>query len=215
MAYGLSSSSGYDSLALNSYYLFYNQNLNGQKTSFDTSRYSEIDNYDATALGEANVKYLLVLKYNEINKINQNGNYLNNKINQKDWKKVYEYDSVVILENTKFKPRIEIKNQDNQGFISNINYSANKISFKADSSEDNSILILRDTWYPGWKALINGQDVSIDKYLGIYRQINIPKGESLIEFIYQPKSFYYGLYISGFSLTVWLIFIIKFRNKKI
>ncbi|MFA5750447.1 MAG: YfhO family protein [Candidatus Shapirobacteria bacterium] len=215
MAYGLSSSSGYDSLALNSYYLFYNQNLNGQKTSFDTSRYSEIDNYDATALGEANVKYLLVLKYNEINKINQNGNYLNNKINQKDWKKVYEYGSVVILENTKLKPRIEILNQKNQESIKNIYYSANKIYFQTNSTEDNAVLVLRDTWFPGWKAFVNKKEVPIDKYLNIYRQINIPKGKSEVEFIYKPKSFYNGLYISIISLMIWILLIVKFRNTKI
>jgi len=211
-AYSLSSTSGYDPMALNDYSKYFQSSLNNQKENPGSSRYSEINNYDAKALGESNVKYLLALKYDKIDKISSTGDHINFKINQKDWKKVYEYGSVVVLENQKFKPRIEIKNQ---GSIDSILYSANRISFKINSSEDNSTLILRDTWYPDWKAFINNKEVPIDKYLGIYRQINIPKGESSIEFIYQPKSFYYGLYISCFSLVVWLIFIIKFKNKKI
>jgi len=217
MAYNLSSPSGYDSLALNSYALFYDEFLNKSKTP-GVSRYSEIDKYDAQNLGEVNVKYLLALKYKKIDKsdkISPNSDHLNDRIDLKDWKNVYEYGSVVVLENQKFKPRIEIKNQTSQGLINDINYSANKISFKANSSEDNSVIILRDTWYPGWKAFVNNKEVPIDKYLNIYRQITIPKGESSIEFIYKPKSFLYGFYISISALIVWLIFIIKFKNKKI
>lgn len=211
-AYGLSSTSGYDPMALNDYSLFYNQKINGQTSNNNPSRYSEINTYNAQNLGEANVKYLLALKYDK-DKIISNGEKLNYKINQKDWKKVYEYGSVVVLENQKLKPRIEILN--NKGLISNIFYSANKISFTTSSSEENSTLILRDTWYPGWQAFVNNKEVPIDKYLNIYRQINIPKGKSSIEFVYQPKSFLYGFYFSIFSLVIWLIFIIKFRNKKI
>ncbi len=217
MAYNLSSTSGYDPMALYSYAYFYDEFLNKSKKP-GVSRYSEIDKYDAQNLGETNVKYLLALKYKkdgDIDKISPDGDHLNPNINLKDWKKVYEYGSVVVLENQKIKPRIEIKNQNNQGLIENINYSANKISFKANTIEENSILILRDTWYPGWHAFINNTEVPINKYLNTYRQINIPKGESSIKFIYQPKSFIYGFYIFGSTLIIWLVFIIKFRNKKI
>lgn len=214
-AYGLSSSSGYDPMAINDYSIFYNQKLNGQTSNTNSSRYSEITTYNAQNLGEANVKYLLTLKYDKIDKISSEGDHLNYRIDQKDWKKVYEYGSVVVLENQKYKARIEIKNQTNQGSISNIFYSANKVSFNTNSPEDNSILVLRDTWYPGWKAFVNNKEVSIDKYLNIYRQINIPKGESSVEFVYQPKSFLYGLYISSFTLIIWLILIVKLKSKKI
>lgn len=217
MAYNLSSTSGYDPMALYSYSYFYDEFLNKSKTP-GVSRYSEIDKYDAQNLGETNVKYLLALKYQkdgDTDKIYPDGDHLNQNINLKDWKKVHEYGSVVVLENQKFKPRIEIKNQNNQGSIENINYFANKISFKANTTEENSILILRDTWYPGWHAFVNDTEVPINKYLNIYRQINIHKGESSIKFVYQPQSFIYGFYIFISTLVIWLVFIIKFRNKKI
>lgn len=217
MVYNLSSTSGYSPMSLNSYSLFYDEYLNKAKFP-GVSRYSEIKEYDAQKLGETNVKYLLAFKYKKTNKgyeVSPNGNYLNDKIIPKDWKNVYEYGSIIVLENKKFKPRIEIKNSTNQGSIDSVFYSANKITFKVNSPKTDSVVILRDTWYSGWKAFVNDQEVNIDKYLNIYRQINVPKGESNIKFIYQPKSFYYGLYVSAFSLAIWLIFIIKFRNKKI
>ncbi|NCC70659.1 hypothetical protein EOM09_03685, partial [bacterium] len=215
-SYNLSATSGYDPMALNSYVYFYDEFLNESKTP-GVSRYSEIDKYNAQSLGETNVKYLLAFKYKKdggMDKISPNGDHLNKNINLKDWKKVYEYGSIVVLENQKFKPRIEIKDQ-NQGLISAIVYSSNKVTFKVDTTSDNSVIILRDTWYPGWKAYVNGQEVPINKYMNIYRQINIPKGESSVEFIYKPKSFIYGLYISFFGLTTWIIFILKFKKKEI
>jgi len=214
-AYGLSSTSGYDPMALGNYSIFFQEYINSQKNVNYTSRYSEIDTYNAKSLSEANVKYILALKYDKIDKISSDGKNLNYKINTKEWNNVYEYGSVIVLENKEFKPRIEILNQNNPTAIKNIFYSANKISFQANSLEDNSTLVLRDTWYPGWKAFVNNKEIPIDKYLNIYRQINIPKGENSIEFIYQPKSFYYGLYLSGFALIIWLILVVKFRNKKI
>lgn len=214
-AYDLSSPSGYDPMALNDYSRYFHGSFNNQIDKPVSSRYSEINNYKAKELGEANVKYLLALKYDDIDKISPDGDHLNYKINQNEWNKVYEYGSVVLLENKEFKPRIEILNQNSQESIRDINYSSNKVSFFANSVEGNSILVLRDTWYPGWKAYINDIEVPIDKYLNIYRQIIIPKGESKIKFIYHPKSFYYGFYISSFAFIVWLIFIIKFNNKKV
>lgn len=214
-AYALSSPSGYDPMAINDYSKYFHNSFNYQSDKAISSRYSEIDHYKARELGEANVKYLLALKYNDIDKISSEGKNLNYKINLNEWNKVYEYGSVVVLENKEFKPRIEILNQNSQESIKDINYSANKISFLTNAEKDNSIIVLRDTWYPGWRAYVNNNEVPIDKYLNIYRQITIPKGESTIKFIYQPKSFYYGLYVSCFALLTWLIFIIKFNNKKI
>jgi hypothetical protein len=214
-AYDLSSPSGYDPMAVGNYSIFFQKYLNGRLNVTNTSRYSEINEYDAEKLGEANVKYLLALKYDKIDEISPEGDHYNYKINLDDWQKVYEYGSVAVLENQKFKPRIEISNPEDQKSLNNIFYSANKISFDINSTQENSTLILRDTWYPGWRAYINDIEVPIDKYLNIYRQIIIPKGESKIKFIYHPKSFYYGFYISSFAFIVWLIFIIKFNNKKV
>lgn len=210
--YHLSSSSGYDPMALNQYSLFYDQFLNQSGQPIAT-RYSEIDKYDAMSLGEVNVKYLLALKRdsNEL-KISPNGELVNSKISLNDWRKIFQYGSVVVLENQKIKPRIEIENDF--GSVSNISYTPNKITFNTDTSKESD-LIIRDTWYPGWIAKINDQETPINKYNNIYRKINVPSGKNFVEFIYHPKSFYYSLYISLASLGIWLFLIVKYRDKHI
>lgn len=212
-AYGLSSTSGYDPLGLDSYSRFYKEYLNGEKNITHTSRYYEIDNYSSQNLGEANIKYLLALNYDPKDKISPQGDHLYYKINTKEWQKVYKYGSIIVLENSRFKPRIEINNIKDQKTLSNIRYSANEISFNINSSQDNQNIILRDTWYPGWKAFIDDQPIKIDKYLGIYRIIRVDKGEHFIKFIYQPETFWAGSKISFISLIIWLILLIRYRKK--
>ena len=89
------------------------------------------------------------------------------------------------------------------------------MSFNIISSKDNQNIILRDTWYPGWKAYVDNQETNIDKYLDIYRKIKVDKGNHFIKFVYKPYSFYLGLKISLFSAIIWLILLIKYKSKTI
>lgn len=208
--YSLQSPSGYDPMALNDYSVFFQKELNQNKNG-GSSRYSEIDNYNAQNLGQANVKYLLALNYDNIDKISSEGKILNYKISSKEWKEVYRYKSVSILENTKFKNRFEVLD-DTKAIIDNVIYSPNKISLNVYTDKSDNYLVLRDTWYPGWQATINDQEVSIEKYQGIYRKIHLYEGNNFIKFVYHPKSFFYGLNLSIFGLFLWLFFFFKFRN---
>lgn len=211
LMYGIQSTSGYDPMALKAYSTFYQKILNKDKNG-GSSRYSELDNYDSISLGEANVKYLLALNYDDIDNISPTGTKLNYKIDKNNWQEVYRYKSVSILKNKDYKERFEVL-YDPKSTISNINYSSNKITLDINSSKTNNVLVLRDTWYPGWQATINGKVVNIDKYLNIYRQVNLTKGDNHVEFIYKPKSFYVGLYLSFFSAFVCLVLYIKNKNK--
>lgn len=212
--YELQSTSGYDPMALKEYSIFFQNKINMQGKG-SSSRYSEIDNYDSNSLGEGNVKYLLVLNYNKQDVISPDGDHFNHKVNTENWNEVFRYKSTSILENKNLKPRVEIINKSGQGSYSNLDYSSNRIKFITNTTDNESTLILRDTWYPGWKAYINNKEIPINKYLNIYRLINIPKGENNVEFIYKPKPFYIGFYISSFTFLVWLIIFKKYKNKSV
>ena len=209
--YGFQSTSGYDPMASKSYSIFYQNFLNKQQNG-GSSRYSELDNYDSVSLGQANVKYLLALNYDNIDKISPTGTKLNYKIDKKNWEEVYRYKSVSVLKNKDYKERFEVLN-DPHSTITNVNYSSNKITLDVNSFKTGNILILRDTWYPGWQATVNNKVVNIDKYLNIYRQVDLVEGNNHVEFIYKPKSFIFGLYISLFSLII-IIFILFKYNKR-
>ncbi|MDP8238388.1 MAG: YfhO family protein [Candidatus Hatepunaea meridiana] len=64
------------------------------------------------------------------------------------------------------------------------------------------LLVLADSYYPsGWKALVDGKEAVIMRADGVLRAIAIPAGEHTVKFIFKPKLFYLGLYISLFALA--------------
>lgn len=73
------------------------------------------------------------------------------------------------------------------------------------------MLILSDSWFPGWKCYDNGKKVRGFEADG-FRGYNLEKaGKHEIEWIYKPKSFFYGGIISllGFSLFIGWLFRVK------
>ena len=66
----------------------------------------------------------------------------------------------------------------------------------------NAILVLTQTYYPGWHASIDTHEVTLFpvniKHIGIL----VPNGNHTITFWYMPDSFLYGAWISGLSLGI-------------
>jgi hypothetical protein len=67
-------------------------------------------------------------------------------------------------------------------------------------SNDEGILVFLDSYYPGWKAYIDGKESSIVKANHFYRAVGVPQGRHLVEFKYDPASFRIGLLISAATL---------------
>jgi hypothetical protein len=79
-------------------------------------------------------------------------------------------------------------------------YSPNTIRIRARLNAD-AWLILTDTFYPGWKATIDGQSEAIivpGNY--VFRAIYVPKGTHEIVFHYRPKFFFVYVMISLITL---------------
>ncbi|MDO8657196.1 MAG: YfhO family protein [Candidatus Levybacteria bacterium] len=79
------------------------------------------------------------------------------------------------------------------------------VKIKAQTSNP-SFLVLTDTYYPGWKAIVNGKEEEILKADYRFRAIKLNPGENNIEFIYDPLSFKIGAVITGTTI----LFIIAF-----
>lgn len=215
MAYGLMSPSGYDPMAEADYVRTYNKDLNNDQNP-GVSRYSELEQYDAEALGKYNVKYLLALKRNDKKEIP--GELLNPKINISDWKKVKETPALAILENTKYKERARViydNGDEAEGSVTIVRYENNRVIVRFTNS-DGDKLLLTDSYFPGWKAVINGKKTKIGDEIKPFRTVDIKgvkNGEVIFEYI--PESFRIGLYISGMSFVAWLfsLFLLK-RDEK-
>ncbi len=75
------------------------------------------------------------------------------------------------------------------------------------TSEENALLVLADTYYPGWKAFIDGTETPIVPANLSQRAIIVPAGTHTVLFRYQPDSIVIGGIVSGvfFLLTVSLM----------
>ncbi len=81
------------------------------------------------------------------------------------------------------------------------------------TTKQDGIMVLLDSYYPGWRAFIDGKMVDILRANGIFRAIIVPKGSHEVIFIYVPKTFYYGLSISIVSLIA-LSIILTVQSKQ-
>jgi hypothetical protein len=65
----------------------------------------------------------------------------------------------------------------------------------------DGFLVLKDTWYPGWEARVDGTKVPIYRVNGCFRGVIVPAGEHKVVFEYKPTL----IYVSGaISLIVTL-----------
>ena len=63
-------------------------------------------------------------------------------------------------------------------------------------SNGNNFLFFGSTYLPGWKAFVDKTETAIHKTNHGFIGIVVPKGEHKVEFVYEPKSFVLGKYLS-------------------
>ena len=74
-------------------------------------------------------------------------------------------------------------------------YRNNQVQVDAQLSEPG-ILVLTDSFYPGWKVHVDGIEKKIMRANYLFRAVALPAGSHKVEFIYDPESFKVGLIIS-------------------
>lgn len=83
--------------------------------------------------------------------------------------------------------------------ITNESHTELEISVTTDSQ---TLLIIADSYYPGWKALVNDDPVEIIPVNYNQRGIIVPSGSSTVLLKYIPQSLYQGIIVSGTSIMV-------------
>jgi uncharacterized membrane protein YfhO len=67
----------------------------------------------------------------------------------------------------------------------------NRLQLLVNSKEDN-LLVLSDTYYPGWKAFVDGTPRKIYRANYGFRAVPLSAGTHRVEFVYHPLSFKLG-----------------------
>jgi uncharacterized membrane protein YfhO len=149
------------------------------------------------------VKYFLILKRDEQGRVTDQGN-LPYWLDQQTWQEVESEGPVVILENSNYSPPYFLKNGN--GKVELISKENDYWSFKVKADEED-ILIVKENYFPGWKAVVNGQPVDINIESGTFKAVAVPAGQSQVELYYQNTLLSVGMYMSLASI-LWFLFVI-------
>jgi hypothetical protein len=92
------------------------------------------------------------------------------------------------------------------GKVELVSYEPNSIVLKYEAATD-AFLYASDTYYPGWRAYVDGQRTEIKRANLAFRAVKVPRGQHTVVFRYVPVSFYAGLVatVIGFILSGLLI----------
>jgi hypothetical protein len=86
-----------------------------------------------------------------------------------------------------------------------------KTVFERDDTENvvirtecpsEGLLVLRDSWYPGWMAFIDGERAPVLRINGCFRGVIVPEGAHKIKFVYRPILIYVAGTASLMALLV-------------
>jgi len=108
----------------------------------------------------------------------------------------FDFLNAVILEGSPIIP--DVTNPDVKNFELIQSRDPNRIQIEMDISEDGW-LVISETYFPGWRAAIDGESVKIYHANYLFKALRIPAGEHKVELRYQPMSFVIGCVLSAIS----------------
>ena len=102
-----------------------------------------------------------------------------------------------------------------------------KAVFERDEAEDivvrtecpsEGLLVLRDSWYPGWMAFVDGKKTPILRVNGCFRGVTVPAGGHTVTFVYRPTLVYRAGLLSLFAtlliIVVSVLPVISFKKER-
>ncbi len=83
-------------------------------------------------------------------------------------------------------------------------------------TKSKAMLILTDTYYPGWKCYVNGQRREVIRTNGYMRGVSLEPGHSNVVFRFEPDTFTFGAKTSVITILIAIgtIILTNVRNRK-
>lgn len=78
-------------------------------------------------------------------------------------------------------------------------YGSRSLSLKVSMSTPG-YLVVADTFYPGWRAQVDGRAAPILRANWLFRAVELPAGEHVVEMRYEPASWSVGWALTAFAL---------------
>jgi len=126
---------------------------------------------------------------------------------------VMQSDNISVYENKNAESRAVILNPEGKQIEEAriIRENANKVIIQANNKGQ---LIVRDMYYPGWKAYVEGKEIEVKPFEKIFRSVTIDNSGSIVTFIFQPLFFYIGALVSGIAYVITMGLLIIIIRKK-
>lgn len=224
--YNLSALSGYDPVYPESIAKYIAVNNSKDIDAAPMERFAHLDNSTGSMVDIAGVNRILSLsseyeKYDDDVEeifddgkvyVYENKSAIGRAMIYHDWKVIEnEDDRYSYLLSDGFDPKNEVvvsskvaivKDRDIEATKANIfSYSNQEVLIDVESKKD-AIVYLSDTYYPGWEVYVNGKKSEIFKVNNVFRGVLVRSGTNLIRFVYNPKSFKIGMWISSLTFIL-------------
>ena len=93
-----------------------------------------------------------------------------------------------------------------------LSYGNRSVSLRASLNRPG-ILVLSDSFYPGWKVYVDGVERRIIRANYFLRGVYLPEGKHQVIFRYSPASFRYGKTVTLGTLILFLAFLVIGRKR--
>lgn len=232
--YGIESVDGYDPL----YLLSYNQLVSSWQAdspNVSPSAFNRIvtpQKYDSPIASLLNVKYVLTfddLTSPNFSKVHQEGQtkvYENLKalprayfvqevikVDTKSDELKYLLDPNFDSASTAVSQDLAYAKQETNASATIVGYQDQQVVVETTNNRQTP-LILGNVYYPGWQAYIDGQKTQVHKVNYLQQSVIVPQGNHMVEFKFQPKSFYNGIYLSALGVLATAIFTVFLWKRK-
>lgn len=98
-------------------------------------------------------------------------------------------------------PLVRLSGDNRTATASIVDYAANEVTIQTKSDHDG-LLVLSDTYYPGWNAYVDGQKKTILQANVCQRAVEVPSGEHVVRFTFDSGTIKAGFGISVLSLLI-------------
>ncbi|HEX6097971.1 MAG TPA: YfhO family protein [Thermoanaerobaculia bacterium] len=99
------------------------------------------------------------------------------------------------------------------GAVTLVRYEANRTLLDVDSRGWN-LLVTSDTFWPGWKARIDGRPHELVKVFGTFAGLYVPPGKARVELYYWPDELTQGLVAGGVGLLLLGFVLLRLHSTK-
>jgi hypothetical protein len=115
-----------------------------------------------------------------------------------------EAKSLSLVSGVEFTPSREAILLENPGFAPHDSIAAsasllsertNEVTVRTESSAQG-LLVLSDTYYPGWQAEVDGREAAVLRANHTMRAVVVPAGSHTVRFQFRPRSVFVGFFLT-------------------